>query len=126
QASALLAAAQPAPALELARAAIAQAEDIPVDDPLRLQLEQRSAEATAALGDRTAARAALEALHARATAALGERDEVTLDLLDSLAGLVARMGDPASGRASMERVVALRLDTLGPEHADTLAAQQTL
>ena len=126
QVAALLAAARPQPALELARATLADAAALPPDDRLRLRLELDVAEATSALGDRVAARAMMESLHARSAAAHGGDDAATLAVLNNLSILLARMGEPAQGREHMERVVRLREAQLGADAADTLAAQHNL
>ena len=125
QASALLEAGEPKPALALVDAALADA-GLPPGDALRIKLRLNQAEAVAALGDRPKGRALLEALRADSLELRGERDPATMDVTNSLAILRGRMGEPKEGRALMERLVPLRTQVLGPTHADTLAALHNL
>src|SRR3546814_10979935 len=78
QASAMLLAAQPKPALALLQKTLSDASALPPDDPLRIRLELEHASAVSALGDRKASRKALQALYDRSRQARGERAPATL------------------------------------------------
>ncbi len=122
QASALLLAAQPKPALALLQRSLQDAAALAPDDPLRIKLQMHEAEAIAGLGDRQRARKMLEALTTRSTALRGERDPTTMDVVNSLAILLGRMGEAKLGRRYMERLMPARSAVLGAEHDDTLDA----
>jgi non-specific serine/threonine protein kinase/serine/threonine-protein kinase len=126
QASAMLAAAQPKPALALLERTLADASPLPQDDPLRIRLEMAHAAAVGSLGDRKAARQALQALYERSRKALGERDPTTMEAMNRLAILLGRMGEARLGRDYMERLVPMRLEVLGADHEDTLGSLHNL
>lgn len=126
QASALLLAQQPQPALALLERTLADASALPQDDPLRIRLEMAHAEAVASLGDRETARTALQSLHARSAKAHGERDPITMEATNSLAILLGRMGEARLGRDHMERLVPMRSAVLGADHEDTLGSLHNL
>lgn len=123
---AMLSAAQPKPALALARRTLADAASLAPDDPLRLRLELNRADAIAALGDRPKARDLMQALHDRSVKARGERDPVAMTIMNNLAILLARMGDAKQARQRMERLVQLREEVLGPDNEDTLSSLHNL
>src|SRR3546814_13943720 len=58
-----------------------------------------------ALGDRKTARKALESLYDRSRKARGERDPTTMDVENTLANLLGRMGEAELGREHMETLV---------------------
>jgi non-specific serine/threonine protein kinase/serine/threonine-protein kinase len=126
QASAMLAAAQPKPALALLERTLADASPLPQDDPLRIRLEMAHAAAVGSLGDRKAARQALQALYERSRKALGERDPTTMEAMNRLAILLGRMGEARLGRDYMERLVPMRREVLGADHEDTLGSLHNL
>ena len=126
QARALLDATESKQALAVAEAALAHAQRLPEDDPLRLRLRLDQASAIAALGDRPRARRLLEALHADGLRLRGEGDPATMEIANNLAILVGRMGEPAAARTLLEKLVPLRARVLGKDHADTLSAQHNL
>src|SRR5690606_40431820 len=126
QAAAMLAAAQPNPAHALLQQTLADASALPPDDPLRIRLEMDQASATSALGDRKAARTALESLYERSRKALGDRDPTTMEVENTLAILLGRMGEGRLGREHMEKLVPMRRDVLGPDHEDTLGSLHNL
>ena len=126
QASALLEAGEPKPALALVQAAMADAAALLPSDALRIKLRLNEAEAVASLGDRPKGRALLEAVRADSLELRGERDPTTMEVTNSLAILSGRMGEAKQGRALMERLVPLRSEVLGRGHADTLASLHNL
>jgi len=126
QASALLEAGEPKPALALVQAALVDAEGLLPSDALRIKLRLNEAEAVASLGDRPKGRALLEAVRADSLELRGERDPTTMEVTNSLAILTGRMGEAKEGRALMERLVPLRTQVLGVGHADTLASLHNL
>jgi len=126
QASALLAAAQPAQARQVLEQALVHAGALPPDEPLRIQLQLNHAIAVSALGDRKAARQALESLLERSLAARGERDPAVMDIENNLAILLGRMGEPALGRDYLERMVPIRREVLGDDDAKTLESLHNL
>ena len=126
QASALLEAGQPKPALALVQAALVDASALLPSDALRIKLRLNEAEAVASLGDRPKGRALLEAVRADSLELRGERDPTTMEVTNSLAILTGRMGEAKEGRALMERLVPLRTQVLGVGHADTLASLHNL
>ncbi|GGK02478.1 serine/threonine-protein kinase [Luteimonas terricola] len=122
QAESLLASADPEGARRVIDDALVLAAALPVDDPIRLEIEQTGADVMASMGDRAEARGRLEALHARAVAALGEEAPVSTSILNGLAVLQTRMGDPQAGLASMERLLAIHERVSGPEAQQTTNA----
>lgn len=126
QASALLEAGEPKPALALVQAALVDAAALLPSDALRIKLRLNEAEAVASLGDRPKGRALLEAVRAGSMELRGERDPTTMEVTNSLAILTGRMGEAKQGRALMERLVPLRTQVLGVGHADTLASLHNL
>ena len=126
QASALLEAGEPKPALALVQAALVDAAALLPSDALRIKLRLNEAEAVASLGDRPRGRALLEAVRADSMELRGERDPTTMEVTNSLAILTGRMGEAKEGRALMERLVPLRTQVLGVGHADTLASLHNL
>src|SRR3546814_2686971 len=84
------------------------------------------AAALSALGDRKAARKALESLYDRSRKARGERDPTTMEVENSLAILLGRMGEAKLGREHMERLVPMRREVLGADHEDTLGSLHNL
>ncbi len=126
QASAMLLAAKPKPALALLERTLANATALAPDDPLRIKLELNQAEAISDLGDRPRARDMMQALYARNVKAHGERDPMSMTVMNDLAILLARMGDPELARKHMEPLVKLRVAVLGPDDKDTLSSQHNL
>src|SRR5690606_38623354 len=126
QAGALLAAEQPAQAKQVLERALAHADGLAGDDPLRIRLQLNHAEAVSSLGDRRAARKALESLLERSLAARGERDPAVMEVENNLAMLLGRMGEPELGRDYLERMVPIRREVLGDNDAKTLESLHNL
>jgi non-specific serine/threonine protein kinase/serine/threonine-protein kinase len=126
QATAMLSAQQPKPALALLQRTLSDAASLPPDDPLRIRLEMAQAEAVGSLGDREAARKALQSLYARSRKAHGERGPITMEAMNNLAILLGRMGEAKLGRDYMERLVPMRRAVLGADHEDTLGSLHNL
>ena len=120
QANELLASTDHAAARAVLDEALAHADGLPTDDPLRLRMEQLDADILASAGDRAGAAQRLQALHARAVAARGEASDEATSILSSLAIVQARMGDPAAGRVSMERLLAIHETRHGPDSAQAI------
>ena len=91
------------------------AEVLPLNDPTRVGLALAQADVLAAQGEREPARAQLQALYDALVARHGERDLASMDVLNALASQQRSVGDLAQARASMEKLVPLRVAVQGAE-----------
>ena len=107
-------------------AALAKAQALGPDDPLRTAAEEGRARAMADSGDLIPALAAQEALDARLSTRLPASDPDLMQLRRERVATLIRLGRRDEARAIIEPLAAVSLRALGPDHADTLDAQATL
>jgi len=106
--------------------ALAKAQALGPDDPLRTAAEAGRARAMADSGDLISALAAQEALDKRLSTRFPASDPGLMQLRRERVATLIRLGRRDDAQAIIEPLAAVSLRALGPDHPDTLDAQATL
>ncbi len=113
-------------AAELLAAAAARAEVLPPTHDVRVSIALAQAVNLSDAGKREEAIALLQSVRGPLLAERGEASDVIDRLDNNLAISLARLGRFAEAAPLLERVLALRQQSLGPEHPDTLSTLTNL